>query len=124
MAVFNLTYLSLIITFIDLFGSKILTSQFIQNLIRPKSVRRKRLVPLARKKKQQQSKIKEILSNENLNEFVDLALHIANYSTDIMYLNQVEYRTWLAANSYSYYIYFGTDAPDHNTSSVGRLFDY
>lgn len=58
-------------------------------------MRRKRLVPLARKKKQQQSKIKEILSNENMNEFVDLALHIANYSTDIMYLNQVEYKTWL-----------------------------
>lgn len=35
------------------------------------------------------------MSNDNMNEFVDLALHIANYSTDIMYLYQVEYKTWL-----------------------------
>ena len=33
--------------------------------------------------------------SENFQEFVDLALHIVNYATDIMYLNNGLYKTWV-----------------------------
>ena len=79
-----LTYISLILTFVDLFGRKILSSQYFQSLMSQKKV-------IAKKKE----KHSEDDKSENFQEFVDLALHIVNYATDIMYLNNGLYKTWV-----------------------------
>ena len=79
-----LTYISLILTFVDLFGRKILSSQYFQSLMSQKKV--------TTKKKEKHS---EDEKSENFQEFVDLALHIVNYATDIMYLNNGLYKTWV-----------------------------